>query len=71
MSKTIAESFVDKGKQQQAQEDVLMLLQTRFKKVPSKLKTRVASTTDIRQLKAWMANIVQAKSIADVGIPLD
>jgi hypothetical protein len=79
MSRTIAESFIEqgrvegllKGRLKQSRSTLLMLLKKQFKKVPAKMKARIASTTDLHQLKTWLVSFVNAKSLEDVGIPLD
>ena len=49
----------------------LRLLRKRFKKLPRKVESRIASTTNLRDLETWLDNILDAKKLDDVGIPVD
>lgn len=75
MGRTIAEMFVDQGieKGTLATERAILLrqLRRRFKRVPKKVGTRIAETTDLHLLESWLDNVVDADTLADVGIPLD
>ena len=74
MGQTIAEMYIDQGKQQgelaMARENVLRLLRKRFKKLPRKVESRIAATTNVQDLKTWLDNILDAETLDDVGIPL-
>jgi hypothetical protein len=74
MGQTIAEMYIDQGKQlgelAMARETVLRLLGKRFKKLPRKVKSRIAATTNLQDLKTWLDNILDAETLDDVGIPL-
>jgi hypothetical protein len=79
MGRTIAEMYIDQGKQQGKQQGELAALQAtlmrqlrrRFKKVPRKVETRIAATTSIEELGTWLDNFANAETFADVGIPLE
>jgi hypothetical protein len=43
----------------------------RFKKVPRKVEARIAAATRIEDLEAWLENFAEAKTLAEVGIPMD
>lgn len=74
MGQPIAEMYIDQGKQQgelaMARENVLRLLRKRFKKIPRKVASRIAATTNVQDLKTWLDNILDAETLDDVGIPL-
>ena len=75
MGRTIAEMYMDQGEQRgelkYARSTLLRVLRKRFKKVPRKVEARIAAATEIRDLETWMDNFVNAKPLAEVGIPLD
>jgi hypothetical protein len=75
MGQTIAEMYIDQGKQQgelaMARATLLRLLRKRFKKLPRKVESRIAATTNLHDLEAWLDNFANATALVDVGIPLD
>jgi hypothetical protein len=75
MGQTIAEMYMEKGridgKIEIAQTILLRQLRKRFKKVPRKVEARVAATVNMRDLETWLDNILDAETLAKVGIPLD
>jgi hypothetical protein len=71
MGRTIAELYIDQGKLTASQANLVRLLRKRFKKVPRKVEARIAATTNIEELGAWLDNFANAQTLADVGIPLD
>ncbi len=75
IGRTIAEMFMDQGEQRgelkQARSILLRQLRKRFKKVPRKIEARIAAATEIRELETWLDSILDAKTLAEVGIPLD
>jgi len=74
MGRTIAEMYMDQGEQRGdlkvVKATLLRQLRKRFKKVPRKVEARIAAA-DIRDLQTWLDNSVDAKTMAEVGIPLD
>jgi hypothetical protein len=82
MGQTIAEMLKDEGRlegeiqgrQQEAlatrRAILLRLLRKKFKKVPRKVAARIAATTNLQELETWLDNIIEAATLADVGIPL-
>ena len=76
MGRTIAEMFIDQGRVKgeikvalrEARAILLRLLRKRFKKVPRKVQERVAATTDLQLLDQWVENVLDATTLADVGI---
>jgi hypothetical protein len=78
MGRTIAEMYMDQGEQRGelkgelkgAKATLLRQLRRRFKKVPRKIEARIAAA-DIRDLQTWLDNILDVKTLAEVGIPLD
>ena len=74
MGQTIAEMYIEQGKQQgglaMAQETLLCLLRKRFKKLPRKVESRIAATTNVQDLKTRLVKILNAETLDDVGIPL-
>ena len=75
MGRTIAEMYIDQGKQQgeltALRATLLRQLRKRFKKVPRKAETRIAATTSMEELGTWLDNFANAERFAEVGIPLD
>jgi ribosomal protein S4 len=82
MVQTISEMLKDegrlegeiRGRQQEAlaarRAILLRQLRKKFKKVPRKVATRIAATTNLQELESWLDNVVAAATLADVGIPL-
>jgi hypothetical protein len=78
MGRTIAEMYMDQGEQRgelkgelkRARTTLLRQLRKRFKKIPRKVEARIAAA-DIRDLETWLDNILDAKTLAEVAIPLD
>jgi len=75
MGQTIAEMYIDRGKQQgelaMARATLLRQLRKRFKKLPRKVQSRIAATTNLHYLETWLDNFANATTLVDVGIPLD
>jgi hypothetical protein len=75
MGRTIAEALIEQGKHEEAlasrKETLLLQLRKRFKKVPRKIEARIAATTNLQDLKTWLGNVIDAATLADVGIPVD
>jgi hypothetical protein len=75
MGQTIAEMYIDRGKQQgelaMARATLLRQLRKRFKKLPRKVQSRIAATTNLHDLETWLDNFANATTLVDVGIPLD
>jgi hypothetical protein len=75
MGQTIAEMYIDQGKQQgelaMARTTLLLLLRKRFKRLPRRMESRVRATTNLRELETWLANFANATTLTDVGIPLE
>jgi hypothetical protein len=83
MGRTIAEMFMDKGrvegrvqgKEQEAfdarRKILLRQLRKRFKKVPRNVQERINGTTNLQELEAWLDNVVDARNLGEVGIPLN
>jgi hypothetical protein len=77
MGQTIAEMLKDEGRSEGRQQEALAArraillrqLRKRFKKVPRKVEARIAATTNIQELEGWLDNILDADTLADVGIP--
>jgi hypothetical protein len=81
MGQTIAEMFIDKGRiegetmgrQEEALASrrtiLLRILRKRFKKIPRKIEARIAATTGIEELEIWIDKTIDAKALAEVGIP--
>jgi hypothetical protein len=74
MGQTIAEMYIDQGKQQ----GELAMARTptaparkRFKRLPRRIESRVRATTNLRELETWLANFANATTLTDVGIPLE
>jgi hypothetical protein len=74
MGRTIAEMYMDQGEQRralkQARAILLLQLRERFKELPRKVEAQIAAL-EIRELQTWLHNFVDAKTLAEVGIPLD
>jgi hypothetical protein len=80
MGQTIAEMYLEQGRREgklagelegelkRARTTLLRQLRKRFKKVPRKVEARIAETTDLQALEAWLDNFANAASLADVGI---
>ena len=72
MGRTIAEMFLDQGREEGEikgkQQVLLRQLRKRFKKIPPDVKARIAATTDVHDLDAWLDKVVDADTLADVGI---
>jgi hypothetical protein len=75
MGRTIAEMYLDQGREQgqlqNARAILLRQLRKRFKRVPRKVEARIAATTNLQELETWLDNFATAAALADVGIPLD
>ena len=71
MGQTIAEMYIEQGRVEGKRATLLRLLRKRFKKLPRKVEARVTATTNMRDLETWLDNILDAESLAEVGIPLD
>jgi hypothetical protein len=75
MGRTIAEMYMDQGRLEGALDRtrtiLLRMLRKRFKKVPRKLATRIAATTNMHELETWLDNILDAATLTEVGIPLN
>ena len=75
MGRTIAEMYIDQGKQlgelEKSRAILLRQLRKRFKKVPRKVEARIAATTNMQELESWLDNFANARTMADVGIPLE
>ena len=75
MGRTIAEMYIDQGRLEgeiKAQRKTLLRqLRKRFKKLPRKVEARINAATNMHDLETWLDNIVEARSLADVGIPMD
>jgi hypothetical protein len=75
MGQTIAEMYIDQGKQQgellKARKILRRQLHKRFKKVPRKVEARIAAATSMQELDMWLDNVLDAETLAEVGIPLD
>ncbi len=46
-------------------------LRKRFKKLPRKLEAHINATTNVADLQTWLDNFVDARTLADVGVPLE
>jgi flagellar biosynthesis/type III secretory pathway protein FliH len=57
------------GKLESARTILLRLLRRRVKRVPPKIEARVAATTSMDDLQNWLDNVIDAKTLAAVGIP--
>jgi hypothetical protein len=71
MGRTIAEVVEERGMINGLRTTLLRLLRKRFKKVPRQVEAHVADTTSVRELNTWLDNVLDAKTLADVGIPMD
>ncbi len=83
MGRTIAEAVEERGLQKGIEKGIekgtlntlrttlLRQLRKRFKKVPRQVEARVSAATDVRELNSWLDNVLDAKTLADVGIPTD
>jgi hypothetical protein len=79
MGQTIAEMYIEQGRAagelagelKRARAILLRLLRQRFKKVPRKVKAHITATTDMRDLECWLDRILDAKTLAEVGVPTD
>ena len=43
----------------------------RFKKLPGQAEAHISATTNVRTLQTWLDNVLDAKTLAEVGIPTD
>jgi hypothetical protein len=75
LGQTIAEMYIEQGRLEgeikEKRATLLRLLRKRFKNLPRKVEARVTATTNMRDLESWIDNILDAESLAEVGIPLD
>jgi len=75
MGQTIAEMYISqgevKGEINGMRRTLLRQLRKRFKKLPRKVEARINATTSLQDLECWLDKILDAQSLADVGIPLD
>jgi hypothetical protein len=75
MGRTIAEMYMDQGRiegeLQGVRRILLRQLRKRFKRVARKVEARIAATTNMQELETWLDNLVNAETLAQVGISLD
>jgi Putative transposase, YhgA-like len=71
MGRTIAEVVEEKGMLIALRTTLLRYLRKRFKKVPRQMEAHISATTDVRELNTWLDNVLDAKTLADVGIQMD
>ena len=75
MGQTIAEMLeekgIEKGTLNTLRTTLLRLLRKRFKKVPREVEAHVSATTNVRELQKWLDNVLDAETLAEVGIPTD
>ncbi len=75
MGRTIAEMYMDRGREEgelkYARATLLRLLRKRFKKVPRKVESRIASAANLHELNAWLDRLLNAHKLEDVGIPVE
>jgi hypothetical protein len=75
MGRTIAEAVeargLEKGMLNGLQAALLRLLRKRFKKVPRQVEAQVSAATNVRTLQTWLDNVLDAETLADVGIRID
>jgi hypothetical protein len=83
MGRTIAEMYIDRGRLEgerkgeqkgallTARDFLLRSLRKRFKDVPVKLEEHIAHVTDLQQLATWHEKVYDAKTLEEVGIPID
>jgi hypothetical protein len=71
MGQTIAEMYIQQGELAMARSTLLRLLRKRFKKLPRKVRSCIAAPTNLRELETWLDNFASARTLADVGMPLD
>ncbi len=77
MERTIAQMYMDQGEQRGKQKWMLVTSRTillrqlrkRFKRIPRKMESRIAATTNQQELDTWLDNVIDAATMADVGIP--
>jgi predicted transposase/invertase (TIGR01784 family) len=78
MAETIAEMLERRGREKGQEEatvaslqgTLLRQLRKRFKKLPRKLEARINATTDVTELQTWLDNFVDARTLAEVGVPM-
>ena len=72
MAQTIAEMYIEKGEKagelKRARTILLRQMRKRFKKVPPKVEARITATSNMQDLEGWLDRIVDAKTLADMGI---
>jgi flagellar biosynthesis/type III secretory pathway protein FliH len=80
MGRTIAEELVAKGRKEGLkegrkkaevkvrQQTLLHLLSRRFGDLPREIKAAVTAARSIEQLDAWLERLLDAQTVADVGI---
>src|SRR5262249_8097070 len=79
MGRTIAEMYLDQGREQgriegelqRARTTLLRQLRKRFKRVPRKVEARITATMNMEELETWLDNFANAETLAQVGIPAD
>lgn len=79
MSRTIAEVVEERGLEKGLEKGMLKGLQAallrqlrkRFKKLPRQVEAHVSATTNVRELQKWLDNVLDAKTLSEVGIPTE
>ncbi len=70
MGKTIAQAFMEKGKQEgeikSRRDFFLLLLREKFKTVPESIIAEVQATTDLHQFDVWGSAFANARAITDI-----
>jgi hypothetical protein len=75
MGQTIAEMYIEQGRVEGEikgkRATLLRQLRKRFKRLPRKVESRIAATTNLHDLETWLDNFANATALVEVGISLD
>jgi len=79
MAETAAEMLERRGREKGREEErvtslqytLLRQLRKRFKRLPRKIEARINATTNVAELQTWLDNFVDARTLADVGVPAE
>ena len=72
MGQTMAEALMKEGRQQERvrsrQQMLLRLLRSKFGNVPKKTVQAIKVTAEVKQLDAWLDQVLAAKTLKDMNI---
>ena len=75
MVQTLAEMYFEQGKQRGelkcGQAVLLRQLRLHSRKCLARRQARINATTNLESLMTWLINLVDAQTLADVGIPFE